>query len=319
MQITSALRGMNDQELARAIRRLAILLVVVAIAFLAFYTLDRWRTPAPGIVDQRIASLEQGVRDNPNEVAKRGQLADAYLEKRRFADALTQYDIVLATGQDVELAQFGRARALVGLDRLDEAAVAYQAVVDIAVVGEMAMVDPMLEAAYYGLGSVAMQQARTADAVDFLVKALAINRSDADALYLIGTAYTAAGQPDLAIDALNRAIMFVPIGWSEPYTALADAYTAGGRPQLAAWATAMADLNSGRADRAETALKGLVEGEAALQASIGLGVLYEARGEMATAAGWYAKALLLDPANDAARLGLTRTGPAPSAADGSNS
>jgi tetratricopeptide (TPR) repeat protein len=318
MQLSSALRDLDDQKLNRYIRALALILVAGIIVFVAFYVLDRWRPATPGIVDQQIVALEQAVRDNPNEIAKRGQLADAYLAKDRFADALAQYDVILAADQDVELAQFGRARALVGLDRLDEAAVAYQAVVDIAVTGEMAMVDPMLEAAYYGLGSIAMEQARAADAVGFLERALAIKRSDADALYLIGTAYTAAGQPDKAIEALREAITFVPIGWSEPYVALADAYTAAGRSQMAAWASAMANLNSGRADVAKTALEGLVAGDAALEASVGLGILYEARGDMATAAGWYAKALVLDPANDAARLGLTRTGPAPSAAGGSD-
>lgn len=318
MQITTVLRDLDERRLNRAIRRLGLALVVAAIAFTAFYVLDRWRPASPGIVDQRIVALEQAVRDAPNEIAKRGQLADAYLAKRRFAEALAQYDVILATEEDTELAQFGRARALVGLERLDDAAVAYQAVVDIAVTGEMAMVDPMLEAAYYGLGSIAMRQARAADAVSFLEKALAITRSDADALYLIGTAYTATGQPDKAITALRQAISYVPIGWSDPYTALAEAFTAAGSTALAAWAQAMADLNSGRADVAATALKGLVDGEAALDASIGLGILYESRGEMATAATWYAKALGIDAESDAARLGLGRTGPAPSPAGGNS-
>ena len=233
---TIDLSRIQDAQLNRWLKRLAQILVVGIVAFAAIYALDRWRPAAPAIVDQRVVGLEQAVRDNPNEIAKRGELADAYLAKNRFADAIAQYDLILAANQDTELAQYGRARALVGLDRLDEAAVAYQAVVDIAATGEMANVDPMLEAAYYGLGSIAMQQARAADAVAFLEKALAIKRSDADALYLIGTAYTAAGQPDKAIDALNRAITFVPVGWSEPYAALADAYAAAGRTAMAAWA-----------------------------------------------------------------------------------
>ena len=109
-----------------------------------------------------------------------------------------------------------------GLGQLDDAAKDYQAVVDIAKGGEMANVDPMLQASYYSLGSIAMQQARPADAIAHLEKALAIKRSDADALYLIGTAYVATGETDKAETALRAAVAFVPIGWSEPYVALAD-------------------------------------------------------------------------------------------------
>ena len=104
-----------------------------------------------------------------------------------------------------------------GLGQLDAAAKDYQAVVDIAKGGEMANVDPMLEAAYYSLGSIAMQQGKPADAIASLEKALAIKRSDADALYLIGTAYVATGETDKAETALRAAVAFVPIGWSEPY------------------------------------------------------------------------------------------------------
>ena len=50
-------------------------------------------------------------------------------------------------------------------------------------------------------------------------------RSDADALYLIGTAYVATGETDKAETTLRAAVAFVPIGWAEPYTAMADAFT----------------------------------------------------------------------------------------------
>jgi tetratricopeptide (TPR) repeat protein len=177
----------------------------------------------------------------------------------------------------------------------------------------MAIVDTNLEAAYYGLGSIAMKQSRAADAIPFLEKALAIARSDADALYLIGTAFAATGQTDKAVTVLRAAIVFVPIGWSEPYVSLGDAYTKSGQTVLAAWAKAMADLTSGKLDLAEPALKALVGGEAAVDAAVGLGLLYETRGDNAAASSWYANALALEPDNNAARLGLGRIGPAPSA------
>lgn len=309
----TSLAKMDDRQLNRWIRRLALLLFVGAIAFAAFYAFDRWRPATTPIVDQRLAALEQAVRDKPDDVASRGQLADTYVAKGRFGDALVQYEAILATGKDVELATFGRAGAYLGLQRLDDAAKDYQAVVGIAARGEMANVDPMLEAAYYGLGSIAMQQARAADAIPFLEQALAIKRSDADALYLIGTAYVATGQVDKAETALRAAVAFVPVGWKEPYTALAEGFAKAGRTAMAEWAGAMAALAAGKSDLAEPRLLAIADGDAGLDAAIGLGLLYETKGDTARAAAWYGKALARSPDNAAARLGMGRVGAGPNA------
>jgi tetratricopeptide (TPR) repeat protein len=318
---------MDDRELNRWIRRVLLLLVVGTIAFVAFYGLDRWRPATTPIVDQRLATLEQAVRDKPDDIASRGQLADTYVAKGRFDDALIQYDAILATGKADELAKYGRAGAHMGLGKLDDAATDYQAVVEIAKGGEMANVDPMLEASYYSLGSIAMQQARPADAITHLQKALAIKRSDADALYLIGTAYVATGETDKAETVLRAAVAFVPIGWSEPYTALAAGFTKAGKTAMAEWAGAMANLADRKPDLAEPRLLAIADGDAAVDAAIGLGLLYETKGDTAAAAGWYGKALAKSPDNAAARLGMGRVGasasalpalPAPGASAGGN-
>jgi tetratricopeptide (TPR) repeat protein len=309
----TSLAKMDEKHLNRWIKRVLLLLVVGTVAFAAFYALDRWRPATTPILDQRLAALEQTVRDKPDDVASRGQLADTYVAKGRFDDALVQYDAILATGKADELAKYGRAGAYMGLKRLDDAAKDYQAVVDIAKGGEMANVDPMLEAAYYSLGSIAMQQAKPADAIPFLEKALAIKRSDADALYLIGTAYVATGETDKAETALRAAVAFVPIGWSEPYTALAEGFTKAGKTAMAEWAGAMADLASGKPDLAEPRLQKIVNSDAAVDVAIGLGLLYETKGDTATAAQWYGKALAKNPDNAAARLGMGRVGASASA------
>ena len=309
----TSLTKMDDRQLNRWIKRVLLLLVLGTIAFVAFYGLDRWRPATTPIVDQRLAALEQAVRDKPDDVASRGQLADTYVAKGRFDDALVQYNAIVETGKADELAKYGRAGAYMGLDKLDNAAKDYQAVVDIAKGGEMANVDPMLEASYYSLGSIAMKQAKAADAIPFLEKALAIKRSDADALYLIGTAYVATGETDKAETALRAAVAFVPIGWSEPYMALAEGFTKAGKTAMAEWAGAMADLAAGKPALAEPRLLAIVGSDASVDVAIGLGLLYEAKGDTATAAGWYGKALAKSPDNAAARLGMGRVGPGPSA------
>jgi hypothetical protein len=82
---------------------------------------------------------------------------------------------------------------------------------------------------------------------------------------------------------------------------------------MAAWAKAMVDLTSGRTDAAEPQLKALVNGEAAVDAAVGLGLLYETRGQNAAAFDWYSKAVQLQPDNNPARIGLSRVGPMSSA------
>ena len=309
----TSLAKMDDRQLNRWIKRVLLLLVVGTIAFAAFYAFDRWRPATTPIVDQRLAALEQAVRDTPDDVASRGELADTYVAKGRFADALVQYDAVIATGKADEPAKYGRAGAYLGLGQLDNAAKDYQAVVDIAKDVDTASTDAMLEGSYYGLGSIAMQQARPTDAISFLEKALAITRSDADALYLIGTAYVATGQMNKAETALRSAVEFVPIGWSEPYTALAKGFTNAGRTAMAEWAGAMADLAAGKADLAEPRLLAIADTDAAVDAAIGLGLLFETKGDTADATAWYGKALAKSPDNAAARLGMGRVGASASA------
>jgi tetratricopeptide (TPR) repeat protein len=309
----ASLTKLSEGELDRLIKRIGAVLLVGALIFVGFYLFDRWRPATTPIIDQRVAALEQSVRDDPTDVASRGELADVYVAKGRFEDAIAQYNAILETDQGTHLAHFGRAGAYMGLEQYDLAAPDYQAVVEIAKGGEMANVDPMLEAAYYNLGLIAMKQGRPADAVTFLESALRIKRSDADALFLIGQAYTQTGATDRAEIALRRAVAFVPIGWSEPYTALAEAFTKAGKTAEAEWASAMADVAAGKLDAAEPRLKAIVNSEAALDVAIGLGLLYESRGDLISATEWYGAALEKDPANDAAMLGYGRVSSIPNA------
>jgi len=312
LRVTS-LADMDDRQLRRWIIRLAVVLVAGAAVFTAFYLFDRWRAPTTPIVDQRVAALEQAVRDHPEDIASRGALADTYMAKSRYQDAIDQYTEILASGKADELASQRRGAAYLALERYDLAARDFQRAVDVGREAEGAIADPTLQAAFYGLGQVALRQGRPAEAIPNLESALTIKRGDADTLYLLGTAYAATGETAKAEEALRRAAAFVPIGWADPYTALAGVFAAAGRPEMAAWAGAMADLAAGSVDAAEPRLLALVDGEAAVDAAIGLGLVSETRGDTAAAARWYAQALAKDPGNAAASLGLNRVGGDPAA------
>ncbi len=329
MKVTS-LTHMPERELNRWILRIAAILVVGLIAFGAFYFFDRYRDPGPSMVDRNLTALEEAVRADPDDVVARGQLADTYYAAARYEDAIAQYDAIIASGNELELAHFGRAKANQALGALEAATADFLVVVDIAKGGEMAHVDPILNAAYFGLGAIALEEGRPADAVEHLTAAVNIKRADADSLNLLGAALIQTGDPDRAIDVLKRAIAFVPIGWTEPYLTLAEAYQATDQPARAEWALAMADLSSGQPEQAEARLLSITEGDTALDAAIGLALVRETSGDTTAAAEWYRKALAIDPENAEARLGLTRVAlpeataaplpelPAPGQGDGGN-
>ena len=307
MSRVTSLTSMPEKELNRWIKRIALLFVVLLVAFVAMYAIDRFRAPQPAMIDKTLTALEDAVRANPADTVSRGRLADLYYAKKRFTDAITQYTALIEAKSDVELASLGRGKSYMQLQQYDQAKQDLQVVVQIARTGEMANVDPNLEAAYYNLGLIETAKGNPAGAIDFYSAALKITRTDADALNALGEAFIANNQADKALEPLRKAIALVPAGWAAPYQTLAQAYTKLGKADLAAWANAMATFESGDHSGAEAQLLKLVEGDAKVEAMVGLGVIYEQKGDSASAASWYAKVLAVDPSNVIAQMGLKRT------------
>lgn len=321
MSRVTSLTSMPEAQLNRLIKRLGLLLFIGIVAFAAFYAIDRFRMPQQSIADTALTKLEDAVRANPADIASRGKLADTYFAKGRYEDAITQYGAIIETGNDLELARFGRGRSYAALKQYDLALADFQVVIDIASPGEMANVDPLLEAAYYGMGDIYLTQGKAAEAVKSLEMAVKIKRSDADALLLLGKAYAANGDVEKAGETLRSAVAFVPVGWAEPYQVLADVYTKSGDTAHAAWATAMVTFENGDSATALTQLATLVDGPASVDAMVGMGIISESKGDLAAARDWYTKVLAVDEKNATARLGIGRVGaaatPAPSASPSS--
>jgi Flp pilus assembly protein TadD len=136
------------------------------------------------------------------------------------------------------------------------------------------------------------------------VTALRIDRADADAMNLLGTAYLANGKPKDAVDVLRRAVAFVPTGWCEPYAGLTTAYTSLGDAAGAGYAGGMVAFCEGRPDEAKAKLQPLTNGAVAVDAMLGLALIAAAEGDIDTATTLYTKVLEKDPENFSAITGL---------------
>ncbi|MFN8630570.1 MAG: hypothetical protein U0838_09710 [Chloroflexota bacterium] len=81
--------------LRRLVRIAALVLVVGLIAFVALYLLDQRVERGPSLADRKVATLEAEVRQSPQAIGPRLQLAAAHAAASRPKDAVAQYDEVL--------------------------------------------------------------------------------------------------------------------------------------------------------------------------------------------------------------------------------
>lgn len=296
---------MRERTLDRLIR-IGLKAVVVGIALVAIvYYLDR-RDTSPSLVERQIAAAEDAVRSEPTNVGLRLRLAEIYRAAEQPDSALEQYDEVLEVESDQSTALLGRGEVLLEIGDLSEATESFEKIIAKAGGAEFAAVDPQLEAAYYGLGTIMLKEGEVKDAVRAAEKSVEIEPTDADAWYLLGTAALEAGAYNRAVEALRQAVLFVPTDWCEPYEELSKAYRAQHRKPQAEYAGAMVDLCEERPAAAARRLKRLTSGPVAVDAMLGLGMAAEAESDRASARRWYLRVVSVDAENFNARSGLNR-------------
>jgi len=311
---TGTAPALSDRTLTRLLRVSVVVLVLGLVAFGVFYYLDQHVAGPPSLVDQQITSAEAAVRKAPNDLDARLQLAAVYQADKRNADALTQYDEILSADGTNRLALLGRGYVYLQQGSLDKARADYAAITGAVASGEFAGADPQLQEAYYYLGVIDVREKKPQEALTQLDAALKIEDTDSDALYQVGLAQLQLNQPKLAVEAFTKALTFVPTGWCDPYTQMAAAYTTLGGPQEASYATAMATFCKGHTAQAKTALQGLTDGPAGVDAMLGLALIAQTEGSTADAVGWYKKVLTVDHSNVQAMSALSELGVGPKAA-----
>jgi tetratricopeptide (TPR) repeat protein len=298
----------EERRLRRTLRILVISVVAVMVAFAVVYYFGQRMQTGPSLTARAVSMAEEAVKSSPNDVGLRLSLATSYLVDDRPEQALAQYDEVLRVQKDNRLALQGAGGILYRKGDLAGAKARYQQIVGKGATGEFAAADKTLEAAYYFLGAIAMAQNDPATAITNLEAALKIDKTDADALNVMGNAQAASGNYEQAASAYQQALSFIPLGWCDPYAGLETTYGKLGKPDGVAYAQAMGEVCKGNGSAGTEKLTSLTSGEFQLPALIGLGLAAEKDKESAKAIDWYRQAVAIDPSNIAALTALARLG-----------
>ena len=298
---------LSTQGIQRAIWIALAALIANLALFGGYYYWDRYmhlgdKSPLELDIDQ----MEQVIRENPQNPEARVALAEFYLNKGMHKDALHQAEQVLGLYPENEVALLIAGIAHVHLNQPSDALEPLERFVALRKDQPMANIDTILEAAYYFLGESYMKLNRSSEAIPVLEAALLISRTDADALYQLGLAYQADGQPELALERYHQAVRFVP-DFFEVYGAMIESYSALDHPDYVVYAQGMQALSQ---QDYETAHKHLEFAVQALPnfapALLGLGLTHEQMGDLEAALAVVQRALELNPNDFAAQQALGR-------------
>jgi tetratricopeptide (TPR) repeat protein len=304
----------SDRRLSLLLRAGVVVLVVGVAAFGTIYYQDQHVSAGPSMIDRQTTSAEAAVTKTPNDINARLTLAADYQLNKRSSDALAQYDIILKAAKGNRFALLGQGSVLIAQGNLTAAAASYKQITTENAKGEFAGADPQLQEAYYYLGSIAVKQGKSTEAILELQAALGIDPQDSDSLYLMGLAQLKAGKTQLAIDAFTKAVAFVPTGWCDPYTQLALANGRLKRAPEATYNAGLADFCHKKPADAKAKLMTLVKGTQGVNAMLGLALIAETDSSHAEAITWYKKVLTVAPTNAVAVAAVKQlaTGPTPS-------
>ncbi len=300
-------------KLTRLLTILAIATVALVVVFGVVYYLGQRNEAGPSLAERTVTVAEDALRENPNDIGARLILAAAYNDADRPDEALTQYQEIIRVEPGNRSALLGAAAILYKNDDLGGAKAYYEQVVEQSGGEEFSTADPQLQEAFYYLGVLSLGLNDPAGAVANLESALSIDKTDADAWFILGNAQYRNGKYKEAAAAYQQALAFVPTGWCEPYNGLELAYGKLRNADGVTFAQAMNQVCSGEGEAGTERLAGLTSGEFQLPALLGLGLASETTGRTAEAIDWYRKAVELDPTNVPALTALARLG----GADGS--
>ena len=284
-----------------------VALVMVGLAFGGYYYWDRYvhlgdRSP----LELGVETLEEMVRENPQDPDARIALAQYYFDNGAYNRAIEQVEQVLAAYPENDNALFILGISRVQLGQPEDALAPLEQFVAIRSESPNANFDTVLETALYYMGVSYLNLERTDEAIQSLEDALVIGTSDADAMYMLGLAYARKGEHELAIEQYSNAVRFVP-DFTEAYQGMIESYSALGQPDHEAFARGMKAFSLQDYDTARKYLESAVGGLPDFApVYLGLGLVYEQQGDYPAAQENLERVLALDTNNYMANHALGR-------------
>ncbi|MBI4498037.1 MAG: tetratricopeptide repeat protein [Chloroflexi bacterium] len=290
----------------RSRRGLVLLSLVVVAGFFLFYYVDRYVRLAPGPAQLTIARLEERVRQAPNNLGLRVQLAEAYATQRRYDEAVSQYQAAIKLEEENPAAHLGLGNTYFTQKKYPQAKEAYQKVIDFYQDKPYRRSLRPLNDLYFNLAVMYEQEGSLEEAAASLEEALAIDRVDADALHRLGTVRLRQSRPEDAATACEQAVRFVP-DFPSAYETLVSVYEQLGDRGRQLYARGMLRYSQkdypGAVGILEQAVQALPDHEGAW---VGLAMAYERNDQKEQALGAYRDAERLNADNLLIKWGIQR-------------
>ena len=296
----------STKQLQRIVILTGVLLVLAIASFAGYYYYDRFYQPQPKQAEVSISKAEKAVRDDPQSIDARLNLAEAYMVNRQWNEAINQANTVLTQETTNQ-----HAWLLIGVSNANNGkpadAIPFLSKFVLARQDEdMANLDKQLQSASYYLGDCYLQLGDPQKAITPLEMAVNWSKTDADAMYKLGLAYLRVKDYPNAVTLFNKATTFVP-DYLEAYEGMSAAYTAMKEPALNDFALGMvAYSKQDYATARDLLVKSTQEKADSAMIFTGLGQTYERLNELENAKSAYESALKLDPNNFSANNGIQR-------------
>lgn len=297
-----------DRWLSRALRFAAALLAVAVASLGLYWYGQRYTHPTVSVVDRDTQVVESQIRQQPNDPQLRVAIANLYLEKGRYEEAIAQAEQLLQANPEQLGALLALAQAEAKSGKLEAAAGLLNRALELNRDNPMAKSSLQLSLVHQNLGSIYLEMGRPQEAVGEFRAALEIDRANADTLHLLANALVAQGQIDEAVESYRRALRLVP-DFPEVYRDLYRAYESQGDRDRAAFAWGMVRYSAGELDQALESLQKAARAVPDMaEVRLGLAMVYDKKGLKAEALEEYQKALALDDGSIAAKQGIARLG-----------
>jgi len=287
----------NDTRfLVRVVKWMVSLVALLVIAFGAYYYWDRYvHLGDMSPTELGITHLEKVMEENPDDPNARLSLAQIYIENKDYTKAILQAQNVLTAYPENPGALLLLGIAYTLSDQAQAAIQPLESFTDLRRAAQDPQMDKVLETSLFYLGKNYLILNHPDKAIAALTEALGIDHTDADAMYLLGTAYAEIGQHQSAVEAFRNSVRFVP-NFTEAYQALAKSYLALGLADYLPYAQGMEAYSTKNYTQARQYLE-----QAAVNLPdfaplyLGLAMTYEELSELTLAQTSIHRALELDP------------------------